>query len=579
MKNIYSHCAALAMAFGAFMGVSAPTRADLLQLPIGNPQVVSDSGGACSYNAGTGALTLTGAPTFVFFDSAQSNVSFVDFGTITVSANIDNAGTLVGGTFTLNGETTDFETNDFFASPLLTGTIVAYGIAAPGTSDLVDFRIQPTGGSLLSRFAPGDQIAVQVTLEGSTFNGSFAANWGCARDKFIIGPTPPLVQESCDLLLNKTANPTSIGPIYRPPGHDKHDDSDDSDNGYGYSHDNDDASIYCGCKGKVTELRLRYNGTLAANVIVTRKAPFSVVLYQNLVQPGTEFTVMGNNYGPNGFKGTLGTAITIAIEGGEAVEMHTSCSKPIGPGLVVGDFEVVSGKSRKLTKPLCPVDTGGCPANQQVTYTYTLTNNGSAVTNLMLDDDKLGNILTGGALAAGASQTYTKTACLTETTTNVATAMGELPSGAHCAADPASATVTLLMPPHDCATDSHYCEDDDHNDPPHTGGGCGHDYWKGHKHKWGKSFKHGDKFGAIFQVDSAGNRGLFDNLEMKGAGANALSREAVAALLNASNPDVNYFYSAAEVKAIVKNAFTTKDYATATNLLKQYNNSGCPLGD
>lgn len=579
-NNLATRFSALALSFSAtLLGLCMPAQADLLQLPIGTPQVVTDSGGACGYDAGTGVLTLTGAPTYIYFDAEQSNVSFVDLGMVTISANIDNSGSLVGGTFTLDGETTDWNTSDYFASPLLTGTIVAYGIAAPGTSDLVDFRIQPTGGSLLARYAPGDQIGVQVSLEGSTFNGSFASNWNCARDKFIIGPTPPPVQETCDLALTKSANPTTIGPIYTPPGHDKHDDDDDDENERGYSHDDDDPSIYCGCRGKVTELTLRYTGTQAANVIVTRKPPFSVVLYQGLVQPGAEFTVMGNYYGPKGFKDTLGTAIEIAVDGGEAVELHTSCSEPIGPGLVVGDFEVVSGKSRKLRKPLCPIDNGGCPANQQVTYTYTLINNGSALVNVTLDDDKLGNILTGGTLAAGETQTYTKSACLSETTTNVATAMGELPSGAHCAAAPASATVTLTMPPQDCATDPKYCEHDDEDDQPPVGGGCSHDYWKGHKHKWGKSFKHGDKFGAIFQVDSAGNRSLLDNLELKGDGAKALSREAVTALLNASNSNVHYAYTPAEVKAIVKNAFETKDYQTATKLLKKHNDCGCPLQD
>ncbi len=211
---------------------------------------------------------------------------------------------------------------------------MAYGIAAPGTSDLVDFRIQPTGGSLIARFAPGDQIAVQVTLEGSTFNGSFAANWGCARDKFIVGPTPPLVQESCAVTLTKTANPTTIGPIADKPGHDKSGDSDDDDDddGYGYSRDDHDDSISCGCRGKVSELTLRYNGLQTADVKVSRKAPYSVALYHGTVQPGGQFTVPANSYGPSGFSGTLGSSIEIVVDGGEAVEMETSGSKDIGPG-------------------------------------------------------------------------------------------------------------------------------------------------------------------------------------------------------------------------------------------------------
>jgi hypothetical protein len=584
MNLAYTFLKIFFLALGiALLGVQVSVRADVLGIPVGYPQIVTDSGASCSYSTGTSTLTLTGVPTFIYFDSAQTNVSFVDLGSVTLSANIDSSGSLIGGSFTVNGETTDFNTNDLFVSPLLTGTIVAYGIAAPGTSDLVDFRIQPTGGTLLTRFAPGDQIAVQVSLEGSTFNGSFASDWSCARDKFLVGPTPALVppQDICALSLTKTANPTTIGPISDKPGHDKSGDSDDDDddNGYGYSHDDDDSSIMCGCRGKASELTLRYNGYQTADVKASRKAPYSAELYHGTVQPGGQFTVSASNYGPKGFAGTLGSTIGITVNGGEEVEIDTSGAKEIGPGLVAGDFEVVSGKSRKLHKPLCPIPDHSCPANQQVTYTYVLTNGGSALSNITLDDDKLGNIHTNGSLAASQSVTYTKTVCLSKTTTNTATAMGALPSGAHCAAAPASATVTLLMPPPDCNRHSHDCEPEHTPPPPPPSTGCSNAYWKGHKNKWGKSFKNGDRFGAIFQVDSAGNRSLSDTLDIDGGGSKELGREAVAALLNASNPDVHYHFTPTEVKAIVKHAFDTKDYNTATSQLKQYNNCSCPLGN
>lgn len=568
-----------------FLALSTPLQAALLDVPIGYPKVDSDSGAACSYDAGAGALDLAAIPTIVYFESTETNLGFVDGtntpATVSVHANINNAGTLSGGTFTLNGDLTDFNTSTLFPSPLLTGTIVAYGISLPGTSDSVDFRIQPTGGSLLTRFAPGDQIGVRVTMEGSTFGGVFTASWGCARDKFIVGPTPPLVQESCAVTLSKIANPTTIGPITRRPGHDREDDSDDDndDNGHGYSRDEDDASISCGCRGKVSQLRLRYNGHDTAKVKVTRNAPYSVALYSGIVQPGAEFTVPASNYGPEGFAGTLGTSIQIAVNGGEAVDVDTSGAKDIGPGFQAGDFEVLSGKSRKLTKPLCPMPGTYCPANQQVTYTYTATNNGSALTQVALDDDKLGNILTNGALAAGQTVTFTKTACLSQTTTNTATFMGKLPSGRSCPATPAQATVTLLMPPPNC-NKGHDCDPEHTPPPPPPGkGGCGTDYWKSHHKKWGKSFKQDDKFGAVFGVDAVGNRSLNDTLQIDGGGSKELGREAVSALLNASNPDVNYDYTPNQVRDIVKEAFRTKDYDTATNNLKQRNKNVCPRPD
>lgn len=584
MKKYRAFFTMLLAAFGiAALGVSASAPAATLGLTLGYPQIDSEVAGICSYDTGTSTLTLTATPTIVTFDSGQTNISFVDgVASVTISANINSAGTLVGGTFSLNGQITDFNNSEFFDNPILTGNIVAYGIDPPGTTDLVDFRIQPTGGTLLSRFAPNDQIGVQVTLEGSTFSGSFASNWGCTADKFLMGPIPPLVQESCAVTLTKTANPSTIGPIMRPPGHDKFGDSDDDDddNGYGYSRDDDDPSIACGCRGKVSELTLRYNGSQPANVIVTRNAPYSVALYQGTVQPGDQFTVPANSYGPNGFSGTLGSSIEIAVNGGEAVDIETSGAQDIGPGLVAGDFEVMSGKSRKLHKPLCQIPPNSCPANQQVTYTYTLANSGSALMGLSLDDDKLGNILTGGTLASGQSATFTKTACLAHTTTNTATAMGLLPSGAHCAPPAATATVTLLMPPPDCNAHKHDCDPEDvPPPPPPSHGGCSSDYWKGHTNKWSKSFKQGNKFSAIFQVDSAGNRSLSDTLNIDGGGAKALGREATAALLNASDPTVNYFYTAAQVKSMVQDAYTTKDYTTNSDLFKQANSASCSLGN
>jgi hypothetical protein len=580
----------------ALLGIQPSARADILGLQIGYPQIAADPGSSCSYSSSAGALTLIGAPTVIYFDSAQTNVSFVGadsvsgaVATVNVSANINSSGTLTGGTFTVIGETYDWNNNGlYFGSPLLTGTIVAYGIAAPGTTDLVDFRIQPTGGSLIapSYIATGDQIAVRVSLEGSTFNGTFASDWGCTSDKFTVGPTPAEVvppAEQCALSLTKTANPTTIGPILDKPGRDKSGDTDDNDDkdddGTGYSLDDHDSSIVCGCRGKVSQLTLQYNGSQTAAVKVNRKAPYSVELYSGTVQPGAQFTVSASNYGPSGIAGTLGSTIGIAVNGGDEVAIDTSGAKDIGPGLVAGDFTVVSGNSRKLHKPLCPMPGNSCPANQQVTYTYVLTNGGSALSNVTLDDDKLGNILTGGSLASSQSTTFTKTVCLSKTTTNTATAMGTLPSGTSCAAAPASATVTLLMPPPDCNKHAHDCDPEVTPPPPPPSQGCSSSYWDGHKSKWGKSFKNGDRFSAIFQVDSAGNRSLSDTLDIAGGGSKEFGREAVAALLNSSNPNIAYNYTPAQVKAIVKNAYDTKDFSTATSQLKQYNNCSCPLGN
>ena len=104
----------------------------------------------------------------------------------------------------------------------------------------------------------------------------------------------------------------------------------------------------CGCRGKVTELTLKYLGGESSQITVMQKKPKDTV-FDGVVEPGGEFTFSGMDK-----KGTLGTEIMIFVDGILNTKIHTSCSKPIGPGLVKGSFLVVSGFSR-TGGPLCPL--------------------------------------------------------------------------------------------------------------------------------------------------------------------------------------------------------------------------------
>ncbi|NQT21067.1 MAG: hypothetical protein HQ592_15270, partial [Planctomycetes bacterium] len=73
------------------------------------------------------------------------------------------------------------------------------------------------------------------------------------------------------------------------------------------------------------------------------------VALRDNVAPGGEFTVYGEDK-----NGTLGTEIKIYVDGAFHAQIHTSCSQPIGPGLVKGDFEVMAGASRDGGE-LCPL--------------------------------------------------------------------------------------------------------------------------------------------------------------------------------------------------------------------------------
>ena len=105
------------------------------------------------------------------------------------------------------------------------------------------------------------------------------------------------------------------------------------------------------CDGKVTELTLKYIGANPAVIVVKQKDGSTV--FSGTKAPEDEFSFVGTDS-----KGTLGTEISIFVDGDLNTQIHTSCSKPIGPGLVSGDFEVISGASRN-GGALCPVSDDG----------------------------------------------------------------------------------------------------------------------------------------------------------------------------------------------------------------------------
>ena len=117
------------------------------------------------------------------------------------------------------------------------------------------------------------------------------------------------------------------------------------------------------------------------------------------------------------------------------------------------------------------------------------------------------------------------------------------------------------------------------------GEGCGPGFWKQEQHfdSW-FGFQPDDSFEDVFGVDvtlRTGGQGtiedptLLEALRATGGGVNALARHAVAALLDAPNPDVASDLTTADVIALVQGAFESGDFETAKNLLA--NEQDCPL--
>ncbi len=116
--------------------------------------------------------------------------------------------------------------------------------------------------------------------------------------------------------------------------------------------------------------------------------------------------------------------------------------------------------------------------------------------------------------------------------------------------------------------------------PPGGGEGCTPGYWKQDHHldSWDATgFDPDDLYETVFGVDAGESWTLLGALEAKGGGENALARHATAALLNASNPDVSYEYTADEVIALVQSAYASGDFEGVKDLFEEQNELGCPL--
>lgn len=114
--------------------------------------------------------------------------------------------------------------------------------------------------------------------------------------------------------------------------------------------------------------------------------------------------------------------------------------------------------------------------------------------------------------------------------------------------------------------------------PPSGGQGCTPGYWKQSHHfdSW-VNYNPTDDYEVVFGVDASFNKNLVGALSQGGGGEKALGRHAVAALLNAANPNVSYAYTSADVIAMVQSAYATGNFEGIKNLFEAQNETGCPL--
>jgi hypothetical protein len=169
------------------------------------------------------------------------------------------------------------------------------------------------------------------------------------------------------------------------------------------------------------------SGNLPVGATVTVSSPDADVSVST-VEPGQTFSITG-----------FGSQTEIVLSGGggtESDDFHTSCSAPLQVGDVFGNLRLVAFDELRATAT--------------VTYRYEVTNLGALVTGIEVTDDQLGSIGSIPALPAGDGSTSAVLTAVTEiaeTTTNTATAVGQLAGGAVCAAPSDSVTVEVVPPP------------------------------------------------------------------------------------------------------------------------------------
>jgi len=102
-------------------------------------------------------------------------------------------------------------------------------------------------------------------------------------------------------------------------------------------------------------------------------------------------------------------------------------------------------------------------------------------------------------------------------------------------------------------------------------------FWKNHVAEWANTaYSPSDTFSGVFGVGPTIT--LLEAVGAKGGGEQALLRHAVAAILNASHPAVDYPMTIAEIITAVQSAYATGNFETAKNLLDGYNQLEIELG-
>ncbi len=193
----------------------AQSHAVLLGLTPELPTIQFGGSGMIDYDAATGLVTISGAPSSVFSVTPLITGDILGTGPndvkdISIAFNVNSNGAVVPNDanvpdMVITGSLdTDGDGTTDVSGTLLTAEVTQFGFInnKVGSNDEFDLRLHVTGGELASLYT-GSDLAVVVLSENSSeyatpFNGSFAANW-TGQTKGSIGSASPVSggNESC----------------------------------------------------------------------------------------------------------------------------------------------------------------------------------------------------------------------------------------------------------------------------------------------------------------------------------------------------------------------------------------------
>lgn len=124
-----------------------------------------------TYNATSDELTASGFA-LELDDDGSVPAEAIAGGTFDLSATIDDAGNLVGGTIAIGGTVASL---GFNSGTLLTGTLTAFGFPDAG-GDPFEFLFDVTGGDAAALYG-GGSVPAGVILSGTGFDGDFGSNF------------------------------------------------------------------------------------------------------------------------------------------------------------------------------------------------------------------------------------------------------------------------------------------------------------------------------------------------------------------------------------------------------------------